>query len=352
MSFQKGWAALHLQFTSRVPRTEYSADQHWPLVQAVTGVKVSADSPPDLQAQASAAFRKAWHYDLVWSIAVSREEFGEQYTEMGHAVYAHGGQDYLPAGAARWTDPEQILNLNPVQLFGIPNHHTLVSRFNSHYAEKCRQTPEAVNMTGIYITLISGLIYLFGWEELLVAAGTSGERFGALAERYRRWIQPYFNALADAQAPVVMIHDDFVWSSGPFLHPDWYRRFLFPSYRALFEPLRQAGKIILFTSDGDYTLFIDDLVACGVNGLVMEPFTDMAKVATSYGDRISFIGNADTRVLLSGGRDEIRNEVKRCMEIGKAHPGFFMAVGNHIPANTPVDNALFYQEMYQELSRR
>ena len=33
-------------------------------------------------------------------------------------------------------------------------------------------------------------------------------------------------------------------------------------------------------------------------------------------------------------------------------PGFVMAVGNHIPANTPVDNALWYNECYEKLSRR
>jgi len=29
-----------------------------------------------------------------------------------------------------------------------------------------------------------------------------------------------------------------------------------------------------------------------------------------------------------------------------------MAVGNHIPPNTPVDNALFYNEVYEELAQR
>ncbi|MCL2519366.1 MAG: hypothetical protein FWF15_12465 [Oscillospiraceae bacterium] len=40
------------------------------------------------------------------------------------------------------------------------------------------------------------------------------------------------------------------------------------------------------------------------------------------------------------------------MDIGKKYPGFFMAVGNHIPANTPVDNALWYNECYEKMSRR
>ena len=29
-----------------------------------------------------------------------------------------------------------------------------------------------------------------------------------------------------------------------------------------------------------------------------------------------------------------------------------MAVGNHIPANTPVENVLYYMQVYQELSQR
>lgn len=38
--------------------------------------------------------------------------------------------------------------------------------------------------------------------------------------------------------------------------------------------------------------------------------------------------------------------------IGKDCPGFFMAVGNHIPANTPVENSIYCSEVYEELSRR
>ena len=32
--------------------------------------------------------------------------------------------------------------------------------------------------------------------------------------------------------------------------------------------------------------------------------------------------------------------------------GFYLAVGNYIPHNTPVENALYYQEAYEEMSKR
>ena len=40
------------------------------------------------------------------------------------------------------------------------------------------------------------------------------------------------------------------------------------------------------------------------------------------------------------------------MAIGKHCPGFFLAVGNHIPANTPAESVLYYMSVYEELSRR
>jgi uroporphyrinogen-III decarboxylase len=84
----------------------------------------------------------------------------------------------------------------------------------------------------------------------------------------------------------------------------------------------------------------------------MEPMSDMAVFARRHGRSHAFVGNADTRVLLLGTKQDIYNEVKRCMDIGRRYPGFIMAVGNHIPANTPMVNALYYNEAYLELCKR
>ncbi len=40
------------------------------------------------------------------------------------------------------------------------------------------------------------------------------------------------------------------------------------------------------------------------------------------------------------------------MNIGKDCRGFFMAVRNHIPPNTPVESCLYYNQVYEELSKR
>ena len=352
MSFADGWAAINLEMPPRVPRTEYSAHGHWPLICAVTGRRVDEHSDEASKLAAQQAFLKAWKYDFMWSTLLHAQAFGDLRTRMGHAEYAVGGSDKSGDVSCPFTDPDQVLAFDPAEAYGPVDVAQWTRRFNEHYDANVARHGDVVNMTGIYTTLVSGLIEIFGWEMLLMAAGIDLEGFGQVADRYANWALPFFEALAASKAPVVMVHDDIVWTEGAIFRPDWYRKFVFPNHRKLLSPLRDAGKKIAFTSDGNYSEFIDDIVAAGVHGLVMEPMTDIAAVAERYGKTHFFIGNVDTRVLLSGTRQQIRDEVERCLAVGKSCPGFFLAVGNHIPANTPVESAMYYNEVYEELSRR
>jgi hypothetical protein len=351
MSYANGWAAINLEMPPKVPRTEYSPELHWDLLNAVTGSHLTLQSAQQERDDAAGRFVKAWDYGIKWSILTYHDVLEKCRTKMGHAEYASGGIDRNDEVDCPFKDPDEVLAFDPWAVYGKRDHAVLVKEYNDHYAGLFRRFPDTVNMTGIYVSLMSGLIDIFGWDMMLMAMA-DGAEFGQMTNRYASWIQQYFNALADCDAPVVMIHDDIVWTSGPFCAPEWYRKFIFPNYKKLFAPIHESGKKLIYTSDGDYTQFIDDIAAVGVNGFVMEPVTDMKYIAEKYGKTHCFIGNADTRVLLSGTHDQIRAEVQRCMDIGKKCPGFIMAVGNHIPANTPVENALYYNQVYEELAWR
>lgn len=345
-------AALNLEMPPVIPRTEFSAETHWPLVQAVTGLKVSHDSPSDVRFNASKAFIRAWDYSMIWNTNIGRDIFGEHITDMGHAVYADGGVDYREIGKPLIDDPEDVYSYNLFDVHGTPDVSAIVRRFNENYARQEANFPTCVNMVGIYETCISGILDILGWDMLLLAAGVDKEAFGQFVNHYASWIKYYFEALAECDAPVVMVHDDFVWANGGFLSPEFYREFVFPNYKKYFDPIKEAGKKILFTSDGNFTQYIDDVAKCGVDGFVLEPLTDMKVLAEKYGKTHVFIGNADTAKLLYGSREQIEEEVRRCIDIGHDCPGFVMAVGNHIPSNTPVDSCLWYNECVQKYSRR
>jgi hypothetical protein len=49
-------------------------------------------------------------------------------------------------------------------------------------------------------------------------------------------------AWAKTSVPVIIQHDDFVWTAGPFMSPDFYRQVIIPRYAELWKPLHAAGK--------------------------------------------------------------------------------------------------------------
>lgn len=352
MLLEKGDAALNLEMTDRVYRAEYSVYGHTKLMEAVTGMDLHHDPDPETILRAQNAFSRAWDMCLNWSTLIGGGHLGQYRTNMGHAVYAEGGTDWDDDIRALFTDEEDVYAFDPMETLPYESEADMIAAFEKQYADSQARSPDMVHMTGTYITVISGMIDLLGWDMLLTAAGVDPDRFGALVERYSRWMERYYVAMAKSNVPLIMVHDDIVWTQGAFIAPEWMRRYVFPAYQRYFSHLKAAGKRILFTSDGDYTAFVDDLAALGVNGFVLEPLTDMRYTADKYGKTHVFVGNADTRVLLWGSRDDIRREVQRCMDIGKKYPGFIMAVGNHIPPNTPVDSCLYYDAFCKELGRR
>lgn len=137
MSYQDGWAAINLEMPARVPRTEYSAEGHWELISAVTGMDVSVGSSSEMKAKASHAFKQAWNYDFLWNILTYNQVFGDKYTKMGHAEYASGGTDYDNEIRQLYDDPEKALGFDPWELYGERDQSILIKEFNQHYENSC-----------------------------------------------------------------------------------------------------------------------------------------------------------------------------------------------------------------------
>jgi len=364
MSYKSGIAALNLEMTGKVPRTEFSVHFIWPLLKKVTGIDTDII---ENRKEAIRQFEKAWDFALAWSISVFRNYLNKgRRTHMGHSVYIQDyrgfdnpytdsnnkdGSDYDSKKTSPFKDVEEIYNIDFFKEYGEFNQVKLIKDFNEHYLSQCADHPDSVNMGGVYITLFSGLIEICGWD-LLLQTMFDEKRFAQLVQGYYEWVKQFFDAYAKTDIPVFMSHDDIVWANGPIMNPQLYRKYIFPKLKGLWSIIKGSGKKLLYTCDGNYTAFLDDVVDCGPDMIFMEPSTDMSYFAKKYGKTHGFCGNADTRVLLTGTKEEIYKEVKRCMDIGKQYPGYVMSVGNHIAPNTPIDACLYYNEAYEKFARR
>jgi uroporphyrinogen-III decarboxylase len=155
----------------------------------------------------------------------------------------------------------------------------------------------------------------------------------------------HYEAWAQTSAPVFISHDDMVWSQGAFMHPEIYRHIIFPRYRELWAPLKRAGKKVLFCSDANWTEFSDDIAAAGADGFIFEPMTSLEIVVRKYGRTHAIVSSkVDCRTLTLDSPAAIQAEIDASLELARACRGFMFAVGNHIPSNIPIANALFYMD--------
>ena len=349
MAYERGRQALNLEMPDTIPHTEYV--DNWGIVRHVTRLD---PSDPDLREEAFRRFYKELDYDLLWNTndgPVSWSKLGRT-TDMGHAEYLEDASDYRAPTPSPFRAVEDVLAFDAVEEYGLPDFDDLVEYYEGNYRSGQAVHPHLVFPGGYYKTIISGCIEAFGWEMLLLSVGSEPRAFDRVLEGIFQRSLYHFQAWAKTSIEAFICHDDFVWTQGAIFHPEWYREHVFPRYAKLWSVLKDAGKKVLFCSDGDYTEFVDDIARAGAEGFIFEPATSLETIVARYGKSHVIIGNADCRILTYGSRGEIRAEVERCARLGRDCPGYFFAVGNHIPVEVPIDNLLYYFQLCQELGRR
>lgn len=318
MSRTIGMDTICLRPTPRLAHTEYSMNYH-----------------PGYLAKLGRPIEEAWEFDFNWCThngPLNWKDHG-RVTDLGHAVYAADGSDQREPGRCPFEDVEEVYAFDPIREYGLPGHDELVRFYEAWYQKAQARSPEQVVTGGRYVTAISAALEIFGWDMLLTAAADA-QRFATVLERLGDYSLHHAKAWAQTSIEAYIQHDDMVWTNGPFLDPAFYRGVLFPIYRRLWEPLRQAGKKVLFCSDGLFTMFMEDVAACGADGFIFEPVNDLDWVVGRFGRTHCLVGSkVDCRTLALQPWEAVKAEMDATLALAKGCPGFMWAVGNHIPAN-------------------
>lgn len=288
----------------------------------------------------------AWECDLIWHTNDGPIPWSERgrVTDMGHAEFLAGGIDRREPRPCPFRCLQEAQAFDAVAEYGLPEHSELVAYYEKVFEQGCKAYPNQVFTGGYYKTLLSGAIETFGWDMLLQLAADQ-DAFEKVLESYFQLTLHHCRAWSQTNIEAFILHDDIVWTQGPFMQPSFYRRILFPRYTALVNLLQRANKKVLFCSDGNWTTFIEDVAATGADGFIFEPTIPLERMTKQFGKTHILIGSTlDCRTLTFGNPQEIANELDATFELAQECNGFFVAVGNHIPSNVPLENALFYWE--------
>jgi uroporphyrinogen-III decarboxylase len=141
-------------------------------------------------------------------------------------------------------------------------------------------------------------------------------------------------AWAQTSVEVVIQHDDFVWASGPFMNPEVYRKIIIPRYAELWKPIHDAGKKVLFCSDGNFMEFVGDVAEAGADGFIFEPCNDFDFMSDNFGKTKCLVGSfVDCRDLVLGNWKKVKQDIDRTFERLSNCKGAIVAVGNHLSPN-------------------
>jgi hypothetical protein len=205
--------------------------------------------------------------------------------------------------------------------------------------------------SGLYTTCFMWPIMIFGWDLFLEAGGLYPEKMGEIIGRFSEITRKYMEFYVETEQEFCVTHDDISMARGPVFNPKWYRKYVFPKYEYIFEPTRKKGIPVIFLSDGNYTVFFDDLAPI-FDGFLFEINTSLETAIEKYGETKVIIGNADVRILQRGTEKDVYNEVKRCTDLGRSCPGYFLCCSNIIMRNVPLENVYAYFEAATELRPR
>ncbi|MHA1652321.1 MAG: uroporphyrinogen decarboxylase family protein [Candidatus Helarchaeota archaeon] len=147
--------------------------------------------------------------------------------------------------------------------------------------------------------------------------------------------------LAESDAKVVLLWDDYGFKNGLFMSPHNYKTLVFPWLKRICHSAHKQDCKIILHSDGDLLEIFEDLIECGIDALhPIEPTTanpeyDIFKLHKKYGDRLTFIGNISPQMLATGAISEIEEYAKRLIRELAPGGGYIFSSGHSInPAVT------------------
>jgi len=197
---------------------------------------------------------------------------------------------------------------------------------------------------------------LFGYKPFLTAC----IRYKTEMKRLFRFSaeEAYLNNEAVAAAvaendlpPFLRLGEDMCTDQGPMISPTRLDEIYFPYLDRSLEPLRKEGIKVIWHSDGNIMPIIDRLIKVGVDGF--QGFQEetgphlevIANLKTKSGKKPIIWGSVSVaRTLPFGTIEDVKNDVKRCIEVAAPGGGFILAPSSSVGAEVPIENIFAFYE--------
>ncbi len=197
--------------------------------------------------------------------------------------------------------------------------------------------------------------YLTGLEKFLMDMMMGTPYVEALLDRVMQINTEIGKKLIRIGADMIWCGDDYGGQSGMLIDPEQWRILFKPRIRQMFESFREVNPDIKIAwhSCGSIIPIIPDFIDIGLD--VLNPLQPLAKdmipekLKKEFGKDLIFFGGIDVQDLLPNGTpQQIKDEVRRRMDIFGEGGGYIVAPAHNIQPDTPVENVMAYYEAIRE----
>jgi len=193
-----------------------------------------------------------------------------------------------------------------------------------------------------------------GLEQLIIDMYREPELTQRFMEKIAKTCLGIIELMIDGGIEVLFLTDDYADSRTPLINGGLFRKFELPNMRRAIDLARDRRIPVLKHSDGNLYPILDDIVDTGITGLhPIEPGAmDLHEVKERYGDRICILGNVDCRqVLPYGSPEEVRRDVRRCIDAAAPGGGYILTSSNSIHSYCKPENVRIMVEEAREYGR-
>jgi uroporphyrinogen decarboxylase len=187
--------------------------------------------------------------------------------------------------------------------------------------------------------LFDRLYLLRGFENLMLDFATDDPHLPKLIDLLLQhtlaWIKPSLEFGVDVMA----FHTDIGTQKGLMISPAMFRKYVKPMFREVFQTCRRAGVHVYLSSDGRLLEIVDDLIECGVS--IHDPqlrANTLDGIEKYYKGRLCINLDLDRQMFAFCRPDDIRRQVKECVERLYTPEGGLMLIGAVWDDLTPLEN--------------
>jgi uroporphyrinogen decarboxylase len=197
-----------------------------------------------------------------------------------------------------------------------------------------------------------------GHEYMLMGMAEDPEWVLDMVMTYARFTIMHLEALfAEEGLPdAFWFYEDMGFKQRPFMSPGMYAELVQPGHALLFDYAHAKGRKVIVHSCGCVEKLVPGLIEAGMDclqAMEVKAGMDMPRLAKLHGDRITFCGNLDIRIVGSNDRQAIDAELERkILPVLQMGSGFIVHSDHSIPPEVDHDTLQYFFDAGSRMAQR